>query len=77
MLSLFWLCEQGVHPNIKGEVWEFLLGCYDPKSTTEQRNQLRQQRMFCFISLFICILLSSSHLSPFSSHYSFTFHYDA
>ncbi|XP_044421573.1 TBC1 domain family member 15 isoform X2 [Triticum aestivum] len=34
----------GVHPNIKGEVWEYLLGCYDPKSTTEQRNQLRQQR---------------------------------
>nr|CAB3448283.1 unnamed protein product [Digitaria exilis] len=34
----------GVHPTIKGEVWEFLLGCYDPKSTTEQRNQLRQQR---------------------------------
>lgn len=34
----------GVHPTIKGEVWEFLLGCYDPKSTTEQCNQLRQQR---------------------------------
>ncbi|XP_025797586.1 GTPase-activating protein GYP7-like isoform X3 [Panicum hallii] len=34
----------GIHPTIKGEVWEFLLGCYDPKSTTEQRNQLRQQR---------------------------------
>lgn len=34
----------GIHPNIKGEVWEYLLGCYDPKSTTEQRNQLRQQR---------------------------------
>jgi len=40
----FWLCIQGIHPTIKGEVWEFLLGCYDPKSTTEQRNQLRQQR---------------------------------
>lgn len=34
----------GIHPTIKGEVWEYLLGCYDPKSTTEQRNQLRQQR---------------------------------
>ncbi|KAL6911328.1 hypothetical protein ACP4OV_000133 [Aristida adscensionis] len=34
----------GIHPTIKGEVWEFLLGCFDPKSTTEQRNQLRQQR---------------------------------
>ena len=42
----FWLCIQGIHPTIKGEVWEFLLGCYDPKSTTEQRNQLRQQRRF-------------------------------
>jgi hypothetical protein len=38
--------QQGVHPTIKGEVWEFLLGCYDPKSTTEQRNHLRQQRRF-------------------------------
>jgi hypothetical protein len=38
--------QQGVHPTIKGEVWEFLLGCYDLKSTTEQRNQLRQQRTF-------------------------------
>ncbi|CAM0942891.1 unnamed protein product [Alopecurus aequalis] len=35
---------KGIHPSIKGEVWEYLLGCYDPKSTTEQRNQLRQQR---------------------------------
>ncbi|BAF10385.1 rab GTPase-activating protein 22 [Oryza sativa Japonica Group] len=34
----------GTHPNIKGEVWEFLLGCYDPKSNTEQKSQLRQQR---------------------------------
>ncbi|WCJ38293.1 Ypt/Rab-GAP domain of gyp1p superfamily protein [Euphorbia peplus] len=34
----------GVHPTIKGLVWEFLLGCYDPNSTFEERNQLRQQR---------------------------------
>ncbi|XP_020112551.1 TBC1 domain family member 15-like [Ananas comosus] len=34
----------GVHPTIKGVVWEFLLGCYDPKSTFDQRSQLRQQR---------------------------------
>lgn len=46
----FWLFKQGVHPTIKGEVWEFLLGCYDPKSTTEQRNQLRQQRRFYAIA---------------------------
>ncbi|WOL18061.1 TBC1 domain family member 15-like [Canna indica] len=34
----------GVHPSIKGEVWEFLLGCYDPKSTFDERTQLRQKR---------------------------------
>ncbi|KAE8681759.1 Ypt/Rab-GAP domain of gyp1p superfamily protein isoform 5 [Hibiscus syriacus] len=34
----------GIHPSIKGLVWEFLLGCYDPNSTFEDRNELRQQR---------------------------------
>ncbi|KAM0941884.1 putative Rab-GTPase-TBC domain-containing protein [Dioscorea sansibarensis] len=34
----------GVHPSIKGVVWEFLLGCYDPKSTFDERSQLRQKR---------------------------------
>lgn len=34
----------GVHPSIKGVVWEFLLGCYDPNSTFEERNFLRQRR---------------------------------
>ncbi|XP_057985021.1 uncharacterized protein LOC110663353 isoform X1 [Hevea brasiliensis] len=34
----------GVHPAIKGIVWEFLLGCYDPNSTFEERNQIRQRR---------------------------------
>lgn len=34
----------GIHPSIKGYVWEFLLGCFDPKSTFEERNQLRQSR---------------------------------
>ncbi|XP_062080188.1 rab GTPase-activating protein 22 isoform X1 [Humulus lupulus] len=34
----------GVHPSIKGAVWEFLLGCYDPNSTYEERNILRQRR---------------------------------
>ncbi|KAA3474922.1 TBC1 domain family member 15 isoform X2 [Gossypium australe] len=36
--------ELGIHPSIKGLVWEFLLGCYNPNSTLEDRNQLRQQR---------------------------------
>ncbi|CAJ1968200.1 unnamed protein product [Sphenostylis stenocarpa] len=35
---------EGVHPSIKGEVWEFLLGCYDPNSTLEERNELKQRR---------------------------------
>lgn len=34
----------GVHPAIKGSVWEFVLGCFDPNSTYEERNQLRQCR---------------------------------
>ncbi|XP_050251775.1 rab GTPase-activating protein 22 isoform X5 [Quercus robur] len=34
----------GVHPAIKGAVWEFLLGCFDPNSTFEDRIQLREQR---------------------------------
>ncbi|KAL5730900.1 hypothetical protein ACHQM5_003684 [Ranunculus cassubicifolius] len=34
----------GIHPTIRGEVWEFLLGCYDPKSTYEERDQIRQRR---------------------------------
>ncbi|PSR95627.1 GTPase-activating protein like [Actinidia chinensis var. chinensis] len=34
----------GVHPTIRGEVWEFLLGCYDSQSTFEEREQIRQRR---------------------------------
>lgn len=34
----------GVHPSIRGEVWEFLLGCFDPKSTFDERDQIRQRR---------------------------------
>ncbi|XP_021631580.1 rab GTPase-activating protein 22 isoform X2 [Manihot esculenta] len=34
----------GIHPAIKGLVWEFLLGCYGPNSTFEERNQIRQRR---------------------------------
>ncbi|XP_019250135.1 PREDICTED: GTPase-activating protein GYP7-like isoform X2 [Nicotiana attenuata] len=34
----------GIHPSIKGAVWEFLLGCFDPESTFQERNQLREQR---------------------------------
>ncbi|PNY05303.1 TBC1 domain family member 15-like protein [Trifolium pratense] len=34
----------GVHPSIKGVVWEFLLGCYDPNSTFDERNELMQRR---------------------------------
>ncbi|KAF7818448.1 TBC1 domain family member 15-like [Senna tora] len=38
------LLAYGVHPSIKGVVWEFLLGCYDPNSTFEERNLLKEQR---------------------------------
>ncbi|GMJ05134.1 hypothetical protein like AT4G27100 [Hibiscus trionum] len=34
----------GIHPSIRGEVWEFLLGCYDPMSTFEERKRIRQHR---------------------------------
>ncbi|KAE8667028.1 putative Early nodulin 55-2 precursor [Hibiscus syriacus] len=34
----------GIHPSIRGEVWEFLLGCYDPESTFDDRDQIRQHR---------------------------------
>lgn len=34
----------GVHPTIRGEVWEFLLGCFDPGSTFDEREQIRQRR---------------------------------
>ncbi|EER93047.1 GTPase-activating protein GYP7 [Sorghum bicolor] len=34
----------GVHPAIRGEVWEFLLGCFDPGSTFDERDQIRERR---------------------------------
>lgn len=34
----------GVHPTIRGEVWEFLLGCFDPGSTFDERDQIRERR---------------------------------
>ncbi|KAG8365047.1 hypothetical protein BUALT_Bualt18G0062400 [Buddleja alternifolia] len=34
----------GIHPSIRGAVWEFLLGCYDPKSTFDERDEIRQRR---------------------------------
>ncbi|OIW08303.1 hypothetical protein TanjilG_02979 [Lupinus angustifolius] len=41
----------GIHPSIRGEVWEFLLGCFDPKSTFEEREELRQQRRLKYAAL--------------------------
>ncbi|KAL0383636.1 UNVERIFIED_CONTAM: TBC1 domain family member 15 [Sesamum calycinum] len=35
---------KGIHPTIKGVVWEFLLGCYDPNSTFDERNEVRERR---------------------------------
>ncbi|CAH9075997.1 unnamed protein product [Cuscuta europaea] len=34
----------GIHPSIRGEVWEFLLGCFDPKSSYAERNEIRDHR---------------------------------
>ncbi|CAN7090444.1 unnamed protein product [Brassica rapa subsp. narinosa] len=34
----------GIHPSIKGAVWEFLSGCYDPDSTFDERTKLRDLR---------------------------------
>lgn len=34
----------GIHPSIRGQVWEFLLGCYDPKSTFDERERIRKRR---------------------------------
>ncbi|KAI4338988.1 hypothetical protein MLD38_023981 [Melastoma candidum] len=34
----------GIHPSIRGPAWEFILGCFDPNSTTKERNQIRQER---------------------------------
>jgi hypothetical protein len=42
----------GIHPSIRGEVWEFLLGCYDPKSTFEEREQIRQRRRCSFSPIY-------------------------
>ncbi|XP_039026734.1 TBC1 domain family member 15-like [Hibiscus syriacus] len=42
--TLHRILRGGIHPSIRGEVWEFLLGCYDPTSTFDERKQIRQQR---------------------------------
>ncbi|XP_044946208.1 rab GTPase-activating protein 22-like isoform X1 [Hordeum vulgare subsp. vulgare] len=34
----------GVHPAIRGEVWEFLLACFHPDSTFDDRDHIRQAR---------------------------------
>ncbi|XP_052177205.1 uncharacterized protein LOC127791391 [Diospyros lotus] len=41
----------GIHPLIRSEVWEFLLGCFDPKSTFDEREQIRHQRRAQYAAL--------------------------
>ncbi|XP_051135638.1 uncharacterized protein LOC127254535 [Andrographis paniculata] len=41
----------GIHPSIRGEVWEFLLGCFDPHSTSEERQEIREHRREKYKSL--------------------------
>ncbi|CAJ1956774.1 unnamed protein product [Sphenostylis stenocarpa] len=43
--------HKGVHPSIRGEVWEFLLGCFDPVSTFEQRDEIRHRRRIQYATL--------------------------
>ncbi|PWA56639.1 rab-GTPase-TBC domain-containing protein [Artemisia annua] len=54
------ICRGGIHPSIRGEVWEFLLGCYDPKSTYDEREQIRQRRRDQYAQL----KESCSHMFP-------------
>ncbi|KAG6474040.1 hypothetical protein ZIOFF_067964 [Zingiber officinale] len=35
----------GVHPTIKGEAWEFLLGCYDPKRRKKRREDAGEEEI--------------------------------
>uniref|UniRef100_A0A0D9XTN5 Rab-GAP TBC domain-containing protein n=1 Tax=Leersia perrieri TaxID=77586 RepID=A0A0D9XTN5_9ORYZ len=44
----------GVHPTIRGEVWEFLLGCFDPGSTFDEREQIRQKRSLNIVTDDLC-----------------------
>lgn len=55
---IFNLFCQGVHPSIRGEVWEFLLGCFDPRSTFDERDQLRQQRRYVFFNDLPVVILT-------------------
>ncbi|KAL8144340.1 hypothetical protein V2J09_017372 [Rumex salicifolius] len=34
----------GIHPDIRAEVWEYLLGCYEPHSTYDERAEIRESR---------------------------------
>ena len=45
-LTHFFFLFQGIHPSIKGAVWEFLSGCYDPDSTFDERTKLRDLRRY-------------------------------
>lgn len=47
ILVIIVISKQGIHPSIRGEVWEFLLGCFDPKSSYDEREDIRQRRR-CF-----------------------------
>ena len=44
IIIIFQIRGYMIHPSIRGEVWEFLLSCYDPQSTFEEREQIRQRR---------------------------------
>ncbi|KAG8489674.1 hypothetical protein CXB51_017639 [Gossypium anomalum] len=67
----------GIHPSIKGFVWEFLLGCFDPNSTFDDRNQLREQRSFlhsqCLASCFPPLIINDILFLRMVDHCDSTF----
>ncbi|KAH0850758.1 hypothetical protein HID58_095259 [Brassica napus] len=56
----------GIHPTIRGEVWEFLLGCYDPKSTLKKESKSD--------NIAVCFLEAGMQTNV-SSHRKWWFHY--
>lgn len=40
------VCVQGIEPEIRPEVWKFLLGLYPCDSTTEERERIRSEKVY-------------------------------
>ena len=44
IIIIFQIRGYMIHPSIRGEVWEFLLSCYDPESTFDEPWQIWQHQ---------------------------------